>query len=37
VPRTIVEKWATVGLLGEYVTSTFSPNNNGIVHQGRAG
>jgi hypothetical protein len=23
--------------LGEYVTWTFSPNNNGIAHQGRAG
>jgi hypothetical protein len=22
---------------GEYVTWTFSPNNNGIAHQGRAG
>jgi hypothetical protein len=25
------------GLLGEYVTWAFSPNNNGIAHQGRAG
>jgi hypothetical protein len=24
-------------ILGEYVTWTFSPNNNGIAHQGRAG
>jgi hypothetical protein len=24
-------------LMGEYVTWTFSPNNNGIAHQGRAG
>jgi hypothetical protein len=24
-------------VLGEYVTWTFSPNNNGIAHQGRAG
>jgi hypothetical protein len=26
-----------VSYLGEYVTWTFSPNNNGIAHQGRAG
>jgi hypothetical protein len=25
------------GHMGEYVTWTFSPNNNGIAHQGRAG
>jgi hypothetical protein len=25
------------GFMGEYVTWTFSPNNNGIAHQGRAG
>jgi hypothetical protein len=24
-------------IMGEYVTWTFSPNNNGIAHQGRAG
>jgi hypothetical protein len=26
-----------MGYMGEYVTWTFSPNNNGIAHQGRAG
>jgi hypothetical protein len=26
-----------VSFMGEYVTWTFSPNNNGIAHQGRAG
>jgi hypothetical protein len=24
-------------LMGEYVTWTFSPNNNGIAHRGQAG
>jgi hypothetical protein len=33
-----LRQWeATLSLLGEYVTWTFSPNNNGIAHQGRAG
>jgi hypothetical protein len=29
--------WGTNFFWGEYVTWTFSPNNNGIAHQGRAG
>jgi hypothetical protein len=32
--RLIIRKF---DVMGEYVTWTFSPNNNGIAHQGRAG
>jgi hypothetical protein len=33
--RTLTSPFPVAGFLGEYVTWTFSPNNNGIAHQGR--